>query len=318
MTDIKELVQVATDAYKGKVQTYSDGDANSLMHKALIDLNGGSSVLDYRAIRDGKCNGLFALIEQVLSNTVTEGLSNDMYFNNFVEFRNVAEGDSPVFVTEDNNLFVVNEVADGTQAIRRQRLGGTSEITIPTTMKMVRIYEELNRVLSGRVDFNDMIAKVATSFEQKLLNDIYSLWTSVTANMLGGATYFPAAGAYDEDTLLELIEHVEAASGGQQATIIGTAKGLRNLRESIQCDAAKEELHTLGHYGQFYGTPVVKIPQRHQVGTTNFVFDDNVLSIVATPERPIKIVYEGNPIVIMGNPMDRMDLTQELEYAIAA
>lgn len=318
MTDNKELVQVAIDAYKGNVRTYSVSDANELMRKALIDLNGGSSVLDYRAIRDGKCVGLFALIEQVLANTVIEGLSNDMYFNSLVEFRNVAEGDSPVFVTEDNNLFVVSEVADGTQAIRRQRISGKQEFTIPTTMKMVRIYEELNRVLSDRVDFNQMIAKVSQSFEQKLLNDIYGLWSTVTSNMLGGQTYFPTAGTYNEDALLELIEHVEAASGGKQATIIGTAKALRNLRESIQCDGAKEELHNLGYYGQFYGTPTVKIPQRHKVGSTQFVFDDNILSVVATDDKPIKVVYEGNPIVIMGNPIDRMDLTQELEYALVA
>ena len=77
------------------------------------------------------------------------------------------------------------------------------------------------------------------SINQKLLNDIYTLWTSATANQLGGTTYFPTAGAYDEDTLLDLISHVEAAAGGKPATIIGTKKALRSIKESIMSDGAK-------------------------------------------------------------------------------
>ena len=99
----------------------------------------------------------------------------------------------------------MSEAADGTQGIRRQRLSGISEVSIPTSLKVVKIYEELNRVLSGRVDFNTFISKVAESFRQKLLNDVYSLWSTATADDFGGVTYFPTAGAYDEEELLDLI-----------------------------------------------------------------------------------------------------------------
>lgn len=314
MTDMKELVKVAVDAYKGNVQKYSVGQSQELLLEAAVQANNGKNYLDIRDVRDGKCSGLFALIEQILDNTVNEGLTRDMMFNDLVEYRNIALGDENIFVVNDNTLFTVSEVAEGTQAIRRQRISGATTASIPTTMKMVRIYEELNRVLAGRVDFNQMIAKVSESFEQKLLNDIYTVWTGITANMIGGATYFPVAGAYDEDTLLDLIAHVEAASGGKQATIAGTAKAIRNLRESIQCDAAKEELHNLGVYGKFFGTPVVKMPQRHKIGTTDFALDDNKLYIVASDAKPIKVVNEGDSIVLMGNPMDNMDLTQEYLY----
>lgn len=174
----------------------------------------------------------------------------------------------------------------------------------------------MNRVLSGRVDFNTMINKVAESFNQKLLNDIYTLWTSATATQLGGSTYFPTAGAYDEDALLDLISHVEAAAGGKQATIIGTKKALRNIKESIMSDGAKDEYHNMGYAGKFYGTPVVVTPQRHKVGSTEFVMDDNMLTIIAGDDKPIKVVYEGDPIVLMGDPMDNADFTQEYLYGI--
>ena len=125
-----------------------------------------------------------------------------------------------MFEIVDSNLFTVADAADGTQGIRRQRLDGSTTVTINTSFKVVRIYEELNRVLSGLVDFNHFINKVAESMKAKLLNDIYTLWTGVTAEDIGGAAYFPAAGAYDEKTLLETIEHVEAAANGKSAVIL--------------------------------------------------------------------------------------------------
>ncbi len=314
MAEMKEIVKLAIDAYKGNVEKYSVGQSQEVLRQALIDANGGSTVLDYKKIRDGKCSGLFTLIEEILSRTVVEGLQGDEFFNAFVDFRNVAEGDQNIFVVEDSNLFVVSEAADGTQGIRRQRLGGSTETSIPTSLEVVRIYEDLNRVLAGRVDFNTFINKVAESFRQKMLNDIYALWSSATAAQLGGVTYFPEAGAYDENELMDLISHVEAAAGGKQATIVGTKKALRNLKESIQSDGAKDELHKLGYYGTFYGTPVVAVPQRHKVGTTEFVMDDDTITIIAGDDKPIKVVYEGNPIVLMGDPMSNADFTQEYLY----
>ena len=314
MADMKEMVKLAIDAYKGHVEKYSVGQSQEALRQALVEANGGSTKLDYKAIRDGKCNGLFALIEEILSRTVVEGLTGDEFFNALVDFRNVAEGDQNIFIVEDSNLFVIDDVANGTQGIRRQRLGGSNEVSIPTTMKMVRIYEELNRVLAGRVDFNHFINVVAESFRQKMLNDIYTLWSGATANDLGGVAYFPAAGSYDEDELLELISHVEAAAGGKTATIVGTKKALRALKDAINGDVVKNDLYNLGYVGKFYGTPVVATPNRHKVGTTDFVFDDDVLTIIAGDDKPIKFVYEGDPIVLMGDPMQNADFTQEYLY----
>ena len=260
MAEMKDIIKIAVDAYHGNVEQYSVGQSMELLQKALIEANGGSTTLNYKNIRDGKCSGLFTLIEEVLSRTVVEGLQGDEYFNALVDFRNVAEGDKNIFEVEDSTLFIVSEAADGTQGIRRQRLGGFSEVSIPTSLKVVKIYEELNRVLSGRVDFNHFINKVAESFRQKLLNDVYALWSNASAQDFGGVTYFPAAGAYDEDELLDLIAHVEAAAGGKAATIIGTKKAIRNLDVTPLGDKAKEDLYNMGYAGKFYGTPVVVAP----------------------------------------------------------
>ena len=302
------------DAYHGTQTKYSVGESMDTLHQALVAANNGSTILNYKDIRDGKCVGLFTLIEEILSRTVVEGLQASDYFNSLVEYRNVALGDKNLFYVEDSNLFTVADAADGTQGIRRQRLGGMSETSIPTSFKVVKIYEELNRVLSGQVDFNRFIQKVSESFQKKILDDIYSLWISATADDFGGTTYFPAAGAYDEDTLLDLISHVEAAANGRPATIIGTKKAIRNLAPAIQGNDSESDIYNLGYYGKFYGTPVVALPQRHKDNSTDFVFSDNLLTVIAGDDRPIKFVNEGQSTVLMGDPMQNMDLTQTYMY----
>lgn len=314
MADYKDVVKLALDTYHGTVQNYSVGEAQDVVREALIKLNNGKSYIDIRDIRDGKCPGLFAFVEEVLAKTTVEGLQGDEFFMSIVDFKNVAEGDSPIFTVKDSNVYFVAETANGTQGVRRQRLIGETEVRIPTTVKTIRIYEELNRILAKRADFTEMIRDAANSFTKDMLNKVYALWSTITADELGGTVYYPAAGSYDEDTLLELIAHVEAASG-KQATIVGTKKALRWLKESIMSDGAKEEMHKMGYVGRFWGTPCVNIPQRHKIGTTDFAIDDNVLHIVAGDDKPIKVVREGNPLVIMGNPINNVDLTQEYFYA---
>lgn len=102
MADMKDIIKVAVDAYHGNVEQYSVGQSQELLRKALVDANGGSTVMNYKNIRDGKCNGLFTLIEEILSRTVVEGLQGDEYFNTLVDFRNVAEGDQNLFLVEDS------------------------------------------------------------------------------------------------------------------------------------------------------------------------------------------------------------------------
>lgn len=289
MDNMNEIVRLAVDAYHGKTAKYSVDESMDTLRQALIAANNGSTRLNYKAIRDGKCPGLFTLIEEVLSRTVVEGLQESDFFNQFVDFRNVALGDKNLFIVKDSDMYTVADIAAGTQGIRRQRLVGSTSVSINTVPKAVKIYEELDRVLSGQSDFNEMISDVAEAFQYKLLEDIYATWIAATAEDMGGSVYFPAAGAYDEDTLLELIAHVEAAANGKTATILGTAKAVRNLVPAIQGAESKSDIYTKGVYTYFYGTPVMVIPQRHKVNSTEFLYPDNLLTIVAGDDKPIKV-----------------------------
>ena len=315
MSDINDIVKLAVDAHNGRVEKYSVNEAQDVLRQELIERNNGKDHLDYRDLRDGKCNGVFTLIEQVLDSSIQSGLSANDFFNSYIDYKNVARGDKNEFIVRDNDYFVVSTVADGTQGIRRQRLIDKEPIAINTQMHMVRIYEELDRVLAGKVDFNYLIDRVGESYNQKILEDCINMWTSISQADLG-AKFFPTAGAYDENALLDLVANVEAAADGATATIVGTKKALRNVKESIDSNDGRNELHNFGVYGHFYGTPVVAIPQKYKTGTTEFAYDDNVITVIAGDDKPVKFVYEGDPIIIPGDPMQNADLTQEYLYGV--
>lgn len=314
MSDMENIVKLAIDNRRGSVEKYSLSDSNKVLREALVEVNNGKTTLDIKAIRDGKCPELFAFIETVVSQAIYDELQNDDFFMSLADTRIVPNGDQNVFLVEDASLFVVDDAARGTLGIRRQRLGGPTAVPIPAKFKFIRIYEELDRVLSGRVDWNVFIDKAIKSFRIQILNDVYSLWANATYTDIGGRDFYPVAGAYDESAVLKLIEHVEAAAGGKTATIIGTKAAIRALIPSIISDLTKDDLYNMGYAGKFYGTPVVAIPQRHKAGTTDFVFDDKKLTIVAGDDKPIKVVIEGDPIAHTRDPFSNADLTHEFYY----
>lgn len=307
------FVKLAVDTYKGAISgNYSQGESLEALHKALVEMNGGSTKLNYKNVRDGKCNGMFAIVETIIQQTSDVDLSQNEFFMNLVEYKNIALGDQNNFYIPDDSLFFVAENARGTQAIRRQRLSGGTNIAIKTTPKSVKIYEELDRILSNRIDFNEFIDRVNKSMTKKKLDDIYAVWAGIKKT--SGSTYFPVAGSYSENALIEMIDHVEAATG-KTAKIVGTRAAIRKLTNTIPSNLAANDLYDIGYYGKFAGTPVICLKQVHQTNTDNFLLNDNEIYVIAGDDKPIKFVTEGEGTVIMGDPMNNADLSQEYLYS---
>lgn len=302
------LIKLAVDGYKGHVAgDYSVNDTQEALRKALVEVNGGSTKLDIKAIRDGRCNGVFAIIEELVNVIHEEGLKGDEFFMNMVEDRNLSLGDTNKFHIERECLFAVADIAEGTQGVRRQRIEAGQDITINTQLRAIKIYEELNRVLAGRIDFNKFVDLVGKSFTKQELDATYDAFVGMFKKLKAPYT---ETGSFDEDKLLELIDHVEASTG-ETAVIVGTRKALRKIKTAVVSDSAKEEMYAMGHFGRFNGTELVAVKQRHKSGTDDFILDDNVLYVFAGDTKPIKRVTEGDVTMLMGTPMNNADMSQE-------
>jgi len=314
MDNRNEIVKLAVDAYTGKVAgNFSQNDSMEVLRQAFVDANNGSTKLDLKAIRDGKCVGMFAILEEILQKLVVEGLRGDEFFLKMVDYRNLKLGDLNEFTVPDNSLFTVSDIAEGINGFRRQRLNGATTTKVNTQLKGVKIYEELNRVLSGRIDFNEFITRVAKSFKNKVNSDIYTAFRGSFSSL---PATFAKSGTYAESTLLELVEHVEAATD-QTATIVGTKTALRKISTAVPtaslADAGKEDLYNIGYYGKFYSTPMIAMKNVHIQGTYNFMLQDEVY-VIAGDSMPIKHVTEGESMILMGDPMTNQLLQQEFLY----
>jgi len=305
MAEMNDIVKLAVDAYRGRVEKYSENQSMDVLRQALVEANGGSTVLDYKKIRDGECKGLFTLIETILSRTVVEGLQGDEFFNAMVDFRNVAEGDKNLFVIEDDNLFVVAEAADGTQGIRRQRLIGGQKVTLTPVNKAIKIYEELILILSGRIDWVEFVNRVAKSFER----EIYASVAKQLNNLSTARFTVTASGSPTESGLLNLIEKVEAATG-KTAYVLGTRTALRNFPMSQIGETVKDDYYDVGFSQSFNGTPCIRL-KNYLDAAGNFVLSDTRVYVIAGDDKFIKHYIEGEPIVIARDAADNADLTQE-------
>lgn len=311
MSDTQKLIKLAKQNYKNRLpEQYSKNDTNEVLRQAFIDLNGGSTKLDFKALRRNGA-AMFEIIEQILENTVLEGLPDDSFFHQFVEYKNLALGDQNSFYVPDRTMLVVSEIADGTTALRRQRLDVGQNISIPTSWKGIKIYEHLSRLLSGRVDFDEMLDALEKAFKARINEDIYNAFVGSFASLPSG---FTTSGSFDEDSMLDLIEHVEAATG-KTAMLAGTRKALRKVTTAVVSDTAKEDVYKMGYYGNFNGTPMMRIKQVHDIGTYNFKLSEKDIYVVTTDEKPVKFVTEGEARVLNGDAMANADLTQDYFFA---
>lgn len=314
----KEIVKLALDTMRNSVSgNFSAKEGSEALRQAFIEMNGGSDKLTVKSFRDHP--QLFQLIEEVMPIMIQEGLRGDELAFNMVDYRNLAEGDQNRFWTEDNSDLIVAKIADGSTSIRRQRLNAGQYINIDTEMHAIKVYEELNRMLAGRVDFNTLVDRLTRSYTRDMRNQILAAFEGVTATTTGLNATYVKTGTFSAATLRELIDHVEASTG-EKATILSTKAGLGKIVDSdanavaLTAASAKEDLYNLGYFGKFYATPMVSMRQVHKPGTDAFAINDNKIYVMAGNDKPIKFVREGEGLMVATDAFNNADLTQEYLY----
>lgn len=311
------ILTIAVNAIKGRAMgNYTTVETSDALRNAFIEMNGGSTKISPKTFYKG--TPLYALVQEIIPVVIEEGIktANNPLFNH-VEYRNIAEGDLAEFDVEGDANFVVASVASGIQNIRRQRIVGGDTIKVPTEMKMVRVYENLGRLLAGRIDFNKFIDGVAKAFNDYIVTAAYVALAGLSSSTYGLNATYVKSGSITPEKLLELVAHVEAATG-KKARIIGTKVAVRKLGSEVtQSDEQNTDLYNQGYIGKFYGTEVIALEQAHVPGTSDFALADDALWIVASDDKFVKVVNEGDGLLIERDATSNADLTQEYIYGQA-
>ena len=217
------IIDLALDLAKGSLSTYSKDEANAKLREALNKLTGSEDgSFSHRKFRKNK-DEIFEIIEEVVDARVEEGLRDQ--FDPYVDYRSTAFGDKLSFTPESDELFEVAKIAGGTNNLRRQRIAEGQPYQIDTDWYGVAIYEELERFLSGKVDWVKLIDRVEASFKAKITEQIFN---AVKVAYNGLTAPYKESGSFDPEAFNTLIEHVRAQTG-MEPMVIGTRLAVQKL-----------------------------------------------------------------------------------------
>ena len=327
--DYDQFAKLLSDAGRRNFESgITKADADALIAEKFEAIIGGNrndmSAKEYkRAIRNHK-NELFDILIDYIDEVLTTGWTDNEFFKEWVEVRNLANGDQNEFVTEDNSVLSVAKLSGNHWDIDRQRLGESETFRVPTEWVGLGVYDEYERVLLGRSDWVKLTKAVYDAIDAYVNEIVYNAVMAAGTKVLPGSDQFYKTDELNADSKLDfmaMVEDVQAANRGAEVVIMGTKTALSRLSNLVPVDwraaADKEDHRNMGHVGIWEGTRVVEIPQVFAKNDTSTkLVNPNVLLIMPVADNKfIKLVYEGNAEMreITDNTTLN-DMTHEFKY----
>ena len=307
----KNIITLANDLAMNKVTDYSVEDSNEVLRSAFYDLLGMdeyNSKISRRAMRKHKLE-IFEIIEEVLDVSIDRDLRNQ--FDDWVEYRNLARGDKQGFITPDDQLFKVAIISDGNQNLLRQRVRGGQRVTVPTQNYGVKIYEELDRFLSGDVDWNAMIQNVSLSFALQIRDEVVGAIVDNFPHEGAEVNSLTIGDSLDEGQLLGYAQKISSKTR-QNVSIYGTKLALHKLKPVVSSDAQDGQRNATGYYDQIAGIPMYELENTLKDDGSFLLKDDFILILPETRDKMIKVVNEGESYTEEGRPEGNASM--DLEY----
>ena len=341
----KQLARLMVDNAKGKVvmpANFSNGEvrtpdeAISDAFLQIMELDRNATIDDIQlAFRKESVRlGVFAVIEEVIRESlIAEEALRNPFLDRFVETRSQARGDATVFYVESKNELVVSRISkDGVVSLDRQRFDEGYELEVATRTYGIKVYEHLARIVLGRANWGQLVMALHDAVQKDMLNRIYGTFAQMVqaiptnsgfkANPTNGAG---AVGAYNKETILEVIRKVKVDSGASSVILVGTELALAHLQDAEYFDevgheALKAQVHRTGKIGLWYGHELMEIPATSAEisvvvdGAANPAkLDDMVFIVPNNISKPIKSIVEPELMDINGSGV-RVDDT--VEFAV--
>ena len=276
-----------------------------------------------RAMKKNK-NRLFEVIEDVVEDMLTQGWSTDPFFMQFVETRNLADGDKNEFWTEDEVTLIISKLSGDHHNVLLQRLGEGNSFSVTGNVYGAAVGTDIRLFLAGRRDWTALVNAIYTAIDKRIKDDIYS-------DLINAGDKLPVSSMFNKaipldadhkDEFDQLISDVSAANDNSEVIVMGTSTALKKLGKLTDIDwvsnGMKESMYETGKLGFYEGTALVEIPQRliKKVGTVErMVATDRLLVFPVSMDRPVKLVNVGDAeIVEITEQGARMDDSMKFEY----
>ena len=231
-------------------------------------------------------------------------------FGLFTDFRFVSLGDVVKFKIMPNQFFTVSKGGTGERTIHRQK-DFAQDIIVAPVEHIVTVYTDMYRVLAGKEDIADFVARVVLAIEQAMYGDaLNALMTGL--NNLPTGTY-NISGAFDMKTLVKMAETVQVYNAGVRPIIAGSATALMHVLPDS----------TLGYRGNYdanggsieliknvYGYDVIKMDNAAAQGGGLVLPDDKIFVVSPAQDKLVKGVV-SNALTNSNQFYDNADLTSD-------
>lgn len=318
------LKTLSKDVYENRVQEYgADGvsgqDAlRNLFYEKLQVEPGTVGNQLHRAFRKHK-EDVYEIIDVAVDAILPTILRNQ--FDSLANFHDIQFGQELRFSNPNTNLFRVANMAGGSQDIRRQNeLSGSYKIE--TEWWGAATYIEFEQFLSGMVDWNAYVNKVAESFAGKIGERIYDT-IAASYDDIRATRKHVGAGTVDLDKLTQIARHVRTASAGKAVTVYGTTTALSKVAPDVtlMSEGMKDGLNKIGYLGTVNGLNLIALPDAYRGNTEEFAVDDNTLLLIPSAEKIIDVVNEGGVQTVDGESSDntglQIDMNQRKKFGVA-
>ena len=253
-----------------------------------------------------------AVVAEVI-NAIAPSVTSADYSRFLAEVRQVGWGDTARFIIRSNELFKVNEIAEGVNRGVLQPIFD-NEVTVNPSPIEIATAIDWYAVAAGVFDWGDFGLRAGRSFEAYIFLKVIAAMTSVTGDMIG-AGYI--ANGYTPANWTNLVQKVSAANGGAPVYAIGSLGALTKVNTTganglgLQYFVGEDYL-SKGYIDKFLGARMIPVDPALVPTTINStadlaVPDNKIYMVAADAYRPVKIVFEGNSMTVERIPEETTD-----------
>lgn len=239
-------------------------------------------------------------------------------YDTFMEVTQVSWGDNAKYTVASNEMFIVNELAEGVARGGLQTSLNT-EYTVQASPKQVATYVDWYHVVTGKQDWGYIVAKTAYSFAMYVQAKAVKAMASVIApagSAEWGISGYQTNGLTDMNWMT-LARNVSLANGSASVYALGTGIALTNVLPSESPVSQfrygeDSDIIRRGWLPSYKGVPLIELKNALMPNTVNGVPevvlpDDVIFFLPMGLNKPVKVVVEGNSVTIEKDPLYQPD-----------
>ncbi len=302
----------------------SKEEANDVLRNACFDLTGLNEKSSLRDIRRAfsKDSGkeFFEVIEEILDVYTPGGWKDNEFFDQFVETRNMKDGDLNEFWAKEDIILNVAKVAGDHHDLIMQKLNEGESYSVPTSVYAVKVGTDIRMFLTGRKDWAEFIEAVSKAMNKAVRDEIYTEFMNA-ADKMASVSGFSGTGALSSSVKEDFDEIIENVAGinESEVVIMGTKTALKQLGKLTLVDwrsnSQKEAVAETGILGSYEGATLIEIPQRFENNdVASALVDSTLLFIMPVVDyKPVKFVDYGETSLEVTEVGDTMNDQQSFE-----